>query len=280
MHSRHFKIHNIIIMLRKIRISLALVLLVGITLLLVGIGREWWGWMASIQLLPSFLALNLPVMLGILILTLLLGRLYCSVICPMGVFQDVVIRLRRFIGESLNRRQTRRIKRLKAEGKTLPKPVNHTKRFTFKPEHKVVRFAVLALTIAGAFVTGQLLLTLLAPYSAYGRMVRSVAGLAEGDSMAPALLITAAVTFLLIFFLAWTRGRAYCNTICPVGTALSIFSRFSLFRLTIDENKCVACKRCGSRCKASCIKTWTNTMSTAAAACCASTASTTAPKGR
>ena len=105
-------------MLRKIRIILALVFLAGITLLLVGIGREWWGWMASLQLLPSFLALNLPVMAGILILTLLLGRLYCSIICPMGVFQDIVIWLRRVTGEILNRRQARRLRRLKAEGKT------------------------------------------------------------------------------------------------------------------------------------------------------------------
>ena len=116
-----------------------------------------------------------------------------------------------------------------------------------------MRAAVLLATVAGAFLSLQFLLTLLAPYSAYGRMVRSVAGLAGGESLAPALLITAGVTFALVCFLAWNRGRAYCNTICPVGTLLSVFSRFSLFRLTIDESKCVACKRCGSRCKASCI---------------------------
>ena len=87
-------------MLRKIRIILALVLLTGITLLLVGIGRQWWGWMASLQLLPSFLALNLPVILGTLLLTFLLGRLYCSVICPLGVFQDLVIWFRRRFGDS------------------------------------------------------------------------------------------------------------------------------------------------------------------------------------
>lgn len=240
-------------MLRKIRIILALVIFIGITLLLVGIGRQWWGWMASLQFLPSFLALNLPVLLGILLLTFLLGRLYCSVICPLGVFQDIVIRLRRSFGKFLNKRQARRFARLKAEGKPLPKPRNRSQRFFYKKEHRVVRAAVLALTIASAFVSGQLLLTLLAPYSAYGRIVRSITGLAEGESMAPALLITAGITLALICFLAWNRGRAYCNTICPVGTVLSLLSRFSLFRLTIDESKCVGCKRCANRCKASCI---------------------------
>lgn len=240
-------------MLRKIRIILALVFLAGITLLLVGIGRQWWGWMASLQLLPSFLALNIPVLLGILLLTFLLGRLYCSIICPMGVFQDAVIFLRRVFGTWQGKRQARRMKRLKEQGKPLPKPVNHIKRFAFVREHRITRAVILILTIASAFTTGQLILTLLAPYSAYGRMVRSIAGLAQGDSMAPALLITAGITSALIFILAWTRGRAYCNTICPVGTFLSIFSRFSLLRITIDKDKCIACKRCGSRCKASCI---------------------------
>ncbi len=223
-------------MLRKIRIILALVFLAGITLLLVGIGRQWWGWMASLQLLPSFLALNIPVLLGILLLTLLLGRLYCSVICPMGVFQDVVIFLRRVSGNYLNKRQARRMKRLKEQGKVLPKPANHVKRFAFSRSHSLVRAAVLVLAVLGAFLSMQFLLTLLAPYSAYGRMVRSIAGLAQGDSIAPALLITAGITFAIIFFLAWTRGRAYCNTICPVGTLLSVFSRFSLFRITIDKS--------------------------------------------
>ena len=242
-------------MLRKIRISLALVFLIGITLLLVGTGRQWWGWMASLQLLPSFLALNIPVLLGILLLTLLLGRLYCSVICPLGVFQDLVIWFRRRFGEAMNRSQARKFRKLKAEGATLPKAKNWIRRFSYTKEHRVVRFAVMLLAIVSAFTTAQFLLTLLAPYSAYGRMVRSVAGLAEGESLAPALLITAGITFVLLVFLAWTRGRAYCNTICPVGSLLSIFSRFSLFRLTIDESKCTACKRCGSRCKASCINT-------------------------
>ena len=231
-------------MLRKIRISLALVFLIGITLLLVGTGRQWWGWMASLQLLPSFLALNIPVLLGILLLTLLLGRLYCSVICPLGVFQDLVIWFRRRFGEAMNRSQARKFRKLKAEGATLPKAKNWIRRFSYTKEHRVVRFAVMLLAIVSAFTTAQFLLTLLAPYSAYGRMVRSVAGLAEGESLAPALLITAGITFVLLVFLAWTRGRAYCNTICPVGSLLSIFSRFSLFRLTIDESKCTACKRC------------------------------------
>ena len=58
-------------MLRKIRIILAVLFFTGITLLLVGIGREWWGWMAKLQFLPSCLALNFAVIAGVLLLTIL-----------------------------------------------------------------------------------------------------------------------------------------------------------------------------------------------------------------
>jgi ferredoxin len=63
----------------------------------------------------------------------------------------------------------------------------------------------------------------------------------------------AIVTLVVIFILAWRNGRTYCNTICPVGTVLGFFSRFAMFRPMIDNSKCVGCKLCGRRCKASCI---------------------------
>lgn len=46
------------------------------------------GWMAKIQFLPALLALNVGVVLLLVVLTLLFGRVYCSVICPLGVFQQ------------------------------------------------------------------------------------------------------------------------------------------------------------------------------------------------
>ena len=242
-------------MLRKIRIALAAVFFVGITLLFVGIGHDWWGWMAKLQFLPSALALNFAVIAGILLLTFVFGRLYCSVICPMGVFQDVVLWIRRTSGKWMQDAQTRRLKKLKESGST-EKPVvkQYLKRFSYVPEHKWVRYGVLVLSLVSIFVSGQMLIALIAPYSAYGRIVRSVFGAASG-SVVPALLITGLVTLVVIFCCAWLWGREYCNTICPVGTTLSLVSRFSLFRPTIDLSKCTNCGRCGRGCKASCIDT-------------------------
>lgn len=224
-------------MLRKIRIAAAALFFAGITLLFVGIGHQWWGWMAKLQFLPSCMALNFAAIAFVLLLTLVFGRIYCSVICPMGVFQDLVIRVREL---------------LSPKGR---KPKRH-----FVKEPRIVRYGVLALVIMTALTFSQLLLTVLAPYSAYGRMVRSIVGLSRGESLAPALLITAAATLVVICVCAWIWGRGWCNTVCPVGSVLGLVSRFSLFKVSIDQSQCVSCRKCEKGCKSSCIDIDTHTI--------------------
>ncbi len=53
--------------------------------------------------------------------------------------------------------------------------------------------------------------------------------------------------------MAWRWGRIFCNSFCPVGAVLGLLSKFSIFKLAIDENACTACGRCSRDCKASCI---------------------------
>ncbi len=219
-------------MLKKIRIALAALFFVGITLLFVGIGHDWWGWMAKAQFVPSVfrtaadaVGMNLAVTAGILLLTLVCGRIYCSVICPMGVFQDL-----------MNWLSSRR------KGKK--------NRFHFRKDLKWLRYAVLLLFCIAAFLDIQLIVALVEPYSAYGRIVRSIV---SPLGMGWALVGVAAATLVAIAFLAWSYGRLYCNTICPVGTFLGIISKHALFRPTIDTDVCVGCHSCEKKCKASCI---------------------------
>ena len=80
-------------MLRKIRVSFAVLFFVLITLLFLdftGTVHTWFGWMAKIQFLPALLALNLGVVVLLVLLTFIFGRIYCSVVCPLGVFQDII----------------------------------------------------------------------------------------------------------------------------------------------------------------------------------------------
>ena len=242
-------------MLRKIRIILAGVFFTCITMLFLdftGTLHTWLGWMAKIQFLPAVLALNFGVVATLVILTLLFGRVYCSVICPLGVMQDIISWI---------------------HGKTKKK---NRFRFSYSPAKNILRYAVLVLFIAGLALGAHSIAIIIAPYSAYGRIAGNLlaplyqwannffAWIAErADSYAfystevwlrslPTFII-AAVTFVVIFILAWKNGRTWCNTICPVGTVLGFFSRFSLFAPAIDTEKCRNCGLCGKQCKAASI---------------------------
>jgi polyferredoxin len=219
-------------MLRKLRIALAALFFTGITLLLAGIGAGWWGWMADVQFLPSVMrvigsatALNIAILAALVVLTLLVGRIYCSVICPLGVWQDIV-----------NWISSRR------KGKK--------RRFHYKKENRWLRNGIWVLYFAALVADVQVAIALLAPYSAWGRIVQSVL---NPMGMGWAVVAVAAVTLVVTGLLAWIGGRTYCNTICPVGTTLGIFSNFTLFGPVIDADKCTHCHGCEKQCKASCI---------------------------
>ena len=80
-------------MLRKIRLTLAVLFFVAVTLLFLdftGTLHRWLGWTAEVQFLPALLAMNVVVVVVLVALTLFVGRVYCSVVCPLGVMQDII----------------------------------------------------------------------------------------------------------------------------------------------------------------------------------------------
>lgn len=114
------------------------------------------------------------------------------------------------------------------------------------------------------------------PYSIYGRIagtflrpaailinniVSSVLSYFDIYSVYPTELkafnaIPFLVAFLylsLIAYLAFTKGRHYCNLICPVGTLLGLISRYSLFKIKINSEDCLSCGLCERDCKGNCI---------------------------
>lgn len=244
-------------MLRTIRLTAAIVCFTLITLLFLdftGTLHIWFGWLAKIQFLPALLALNIGVVLSLVALTLLFGRIYCSVICPLGVFQDVISWI------SGRRKKNR---------------------FRYSPALKWMRYGALGIFVVTMVAGLNSFAILFAPYSAYGRMVSSLLSpiwqwgnnllayfaeraesytFYEVDVWMKSLstLLIAIVTFIILFILAWRNGRTYCNTICPVGTVLGFLSRYSIFKPMIDTSKCNSCGLCARNCKASCINAKTH----------------------
>ena len=241
--------------LRKIRIILAAIMFTGITMMFLdftGALHKWLGWMAKIQFLPALLAVNTVIIAGLLLLTILFGRIYCSVICPLGIMQDIISW---FNGK------------LKKKNKF---------RFRYRKEKKWLRLGALAIFIAALALGAHSLAAIIAPYSAYGRIASNIFApiyqwgnnvLAWASERVGSYafystdvwirslptFIIAAVSFVILFIIAWKGGRAYCNSICPVGTILGFFSKRSVFAPVIDTDKCKGCGLCGRKCRSSCI---------------------------
>lgn len=245
--------------LRKIRIALAAVMMIGITWLFLdftGTAHHWFSWIPKVQLLEAIFAGSVVIVIGLSVLTLVFGRMYCSVICPLGILQDIFA----WFGKKKKKN-----------------------RYTYSKEKKWLRYPVLVLFIIAHVAGVAVLVQLLAPYSTFGLIATNLlqpiyvagnnvlAAIAEHyDSYAfyhsdiwlrsLSSLIIAIVMLIILAVLAWRNGRTYCNTICPVGTILSFLSRFSLLRINFDVEKCKNCSLCSKNCKAACIDYKTHTV--------------------
>jgi ferredoxin len=239
-------------MLRKIRIILALIFFFGTTLLFLdftGTVHAWLGWMSRVQLIPAILALNIGIVVALIAITIIFGRIYCSVICPLGVFQDIIA----WIGKR-----------------------NKRNPYSYSNEKKILRIVFLAIFIITLVGGIGSIAALLAPYSSYGRIANNLFQpiYAMGNNVLAyfaerinsyafyhtdvwiksiSTFIIASATAIIIAILAWRNGRTYCNTVCPVGSVLGFISRFSLIKIKIDTNKCKNCGVCAKNCKAACI---------------------------
>jgi len=207
-----------------------------------------------IPLIISFLnegfILSLLLLILFLITTAIFGRIYCSFFCPLGCFQDILIRIKKTV----------------------------KKRAKFK-HHKPLtslRLTILILSIISLISGSLYLIGYLDPYSLFGRLVnyiiKPLIALINNSSELilrkadiyrlyimsyPTINILAITPFILILgliiYLSLKRGRLYCNSICPLGTFLGISSVRSLYKIEIDKSSCTSCGICESVCKAECI---------------------------
>jgi polyferredoxin len=211
-----------------------------------GVGK----FLTGFQFLPNVFAamkgssVALAVVAGLLLLTLLFGRVYCAMLCPLGLWMDLVARL---AGKSGNKRH-------------LP----------WHPGHPYLRVLVFA-ALLGSLATGSVIaMGFLDPYSFFGRMISGTLRpafahtsnfLAARGWVDPVIfypdawltiLLGGSLLLLISAFAIW-RGRLWCNTLCPVGAVLGLVSKWSLFGIRLTPSKCVACARCEKVCPSQCI---------------------------
>ena len=207
-----------------------------------------------LQIIPAILGLSIGIVIFQLLLALIFGRIYCSTICPAGVFQDIINRL--FI-----------IGKKKKKG---------SMRFNYHRPLNVFRYLLLGVVILFAVFGFTGLLVWLDPYSNFGRIAANLflpivvwvnnilADILMGmdnytlhhvtlSTITTSSIVAGGLALILFVLMVIFRGRFFCNTLCPVGALLSLVSRYSLFRITFDESACNNCGVCERTCKAEAI---------------------------
>lgn len=157
----------------------------------------------------SDFTLSAGILLGVIFLiTLLFGRIYCSTLCPLGLFQEFCLFL--------------------FHPKKLPQQKSQNS-----------KYFIAAITF-GTLLGGTVyILRLIDPYT--------IAGSALSKTTFGIILIT------LIALLTFFKGRYFCTNICPVGTLLGLISRYSVYKIKINADSCVACGLCAQKCPSGCI---------------------------
>jgi ferredoxin len=250
--------------LKTVRVVVALAVFVPATFLFLDVSGILPLWLVkalpAVQLVPSLFHLLEVFGWGgagcivVMLLTLAFGRVYCSTLCPLGTYQDVISRLNR--------------------------SRNSLRRFRFHRQHYLLHYGLLFLATALGIGGSLLLLNLLEPFANFGRsthalvrplvvlMNNGIAWILEKFQVYQVYPVPfhlpSIVAFLVplafiatVSVMAFRSGRLYCNTLCPAGALLGLLSRVSLLRIVFDTKACKDCGLCEKVCKAQCIDSGT-----------------------
>ena len=197
--------------------------------------------------------------IGIIVLTVLLGRVFCGFICPFGTVHHATGSFKAALkGDRL----------VQANRKTSGQKIKYFNLIA------LIAAAIMGLNLTGlldpiAFLFRSVALAIL---PGLGVGLRSMFdALAVSDiklinlmsygaevlvspifGYSPKAFQTAwfiGILFVVILFLNRIRPRFWCRFICPLGALLGIFSRLSILRLEKYTEKCTQCNLCVKHCQ-------------------------------
>lgn len=247
--------------LKGIRVTLSLIFFIGITWLFLDFTElfpsAYFKTFTFLQFVPSvikFITVGGLMALGfilIIFINLLIGRVYCSSVCPLGIMQDIIS----FFSKKFRRKKFR---------------------FKYSKPYNLLRYGILGIVVLSVLFGVIIILYLFDPYSTFGRFASDfvkpvyilgnnfIASIFEkmhiyamyAVDIKPinwGAVIVPSIFLITVFWMSITKGRLYCNTICPVGSFLGLLSKVSVFKLHINESSCTQCGKCAFSCKSSCI---------------------------
>ncbi len=179
-------------------------------------------WLNKTGTLCSLSTTNISVFAGVLLITFLYKRAFCSHICPVGALSE-------WIG-GLGRRY-----------------VIKSRRIPQKLDRKLMwlKYPVLGLILWGTVSYSELIFREACPYyvlftlgSGHG-ILEGVIGIGRHS-----LLI-----ILIVLGLGAVAPLAFCKYLCPLAACLNPLSRIGLIRIHRTSDTCVDCNRCDDACE-------------------------------
>lgn len=177
----------------------------------------------SIEYQLSYYVLGIIIFFGIL-----LGRFVCGWLCPFGFIQELINKIPS--------------KKIKISGKNPLRYLKYGILIIF-----VILLPMIAVNEFGfgspffcKYICPAGTLEAGIPLVALNPTLRSAIGFLF--SWKVLLLIVTIVASIFIY-------RPFCRFICPLGAIYSLFNPVSLYRLNIEDDKCIKCGKCNSTCK-------------------------------
>ena len=155
------------------------------------------------------------------------GRLICGYVCPMGLLQDLLYKIK-VPKRVIRLRFLRYIKYLVLVVFVVLLPLFLVHELSVLGEPWFCKYICPSGTIFGAI-----------PLLTVNSFLREQAGM---------LLIINIITAAMILIVALFIYRPFCRVLCPLGAIYALFNKIVFLKLRCDKEKCVSCNKCAEVC--------------------------------
>ena len=181
--------------------------------------------LGSLQFAISQIPNKLPFYIvgTLLIIGTLLGRLVCGFICPFGFIQEILYKI--------------------------PTPKIKKNKITRKLSILKYLFLVIFVIILPVVLLSPAFCKYICPAGTLEGGIPLVLFGNKFDNLIGFLFNWKLILLFIIIILVIFIYRGFCKFICPLGAIYSLFNKYSIFGIMVDENKCIKCNKCVRVCK-------------------------------
>ena len=151
------------------------------------------------------------------VLAVAMRRSFCGQICAFGALQEFFGK----IGAKLFKKRP-----------VMPKKLDRVLRY--------LKFVVLGVTVAMAWITGELWITPYDPFNALGH-------LADFNALLTSYLV-GFIVLVITLLGSIVYDRFFCKYLCPAGALYGLIGKASPYAVRINEDACIQCGKCSRAC--------------------------------